>query len=100
MINWGPYYALKGQIAQGEEGSSWSSPLRSEGSRDDQAEEAGPFYWRPRVSKLTQRGLSCSSPLRSEGSCHSQAGGWSMSMEANSRATFFEDAQMTCGKQF
>jgi hypothetical protein len=48
------------------------------------------FYWRPRVSKLTQRGLSGSSPLRSEGSCHSQEGGWPMSMEANLRATFSE----------
>ncbi len=38
----------------------------------DQAEEAGPFYRRPRVSKPTQRRLSGSSPLRSDGSRDSQ----------------------------
>ncbi len=37
-------------------------PLRSDDSQDDQAGEAGPFYQRPSVSKLTQRGLSGSSP--------------------------------------
>jgi hypothetical protein len=36
------YYALKGHSASGQGGSSWSSPLRSDGSRDDQAGEAGP----------------------------------------------------------
>ncbi len=34
-INYGPYYALMGHIAQGQGGSPWSSPLRSEGSRHD-----------------------------------------------------------------
>jgi hypothetical protein len=30
------------------------------------------FYWRPRVSKLTQKRLSGLTPLRSDGSCNSQ----------------------------
>ncbi len=38
----GSYYALKGHSASGQGGSSWSSPLRSDGSQDDQVEEAGP----------------------------------------------------------
>ncbi len=50
-INKGSYFALKGHIAQSQAGSLWSSPLRSDGSQDDQAEGAGPCYWRPRVSK-------------------------------------------------
>jgi hypothetical protein len=35
-------------------GSPWSSQLRSDNSRDDQAGEAAPCYQRPRVSRLTQ----------------------------------------------
>ncbi len=38
----GSYYALKGHSASGQGGSSRSSPLRSDGSQDDQAGEAGP----------------------------------------------------------
>jgi hypothetical protein len=41
--------------------SPGSSPLRSDGSRDDQAGEAGPVdkaQRRPRVSKLRAKGLS------------------------------------------
>ncbi len=37
----GSYYALKGHSASGQGGSSWFSPLRSDGSGDDQAGEAG-----------------------------------------------------------
>jgi hypothetical protein len=37
----GSYYALKGHSASGQGGSSWSSPLRSDGSQDDQVGEAG-----------------------------------------------------------
>jgi hypothetical protein len=33
-------------------GTSWLSPLRLDGSKDDQAGEASPCYWRLRVSKL------------------------------------------------
>jgi hypothetical protein len=57
----GSYYALKGYSASGQGGSSWSSPLRSDSSRDDQAWEAGPgraeAQWRPRVSELRAKGL-------------------------------------------
>ncbi len=49
-INQGSYFTLKGQIAQSQAGSLWPSPLRSDGSQDDQAEDAGPCYWRSRVS--------------------------------------------------
>jgi hypothetical protein len=38
----GSYYALKGHSASGQGGSSWSSPLRSDGSQDDQVGEEGP----------------------------------------------------------
>jgi hypothetical protein len=38
----GSYYALKGHPASSQGGSSWSSPLRSDGSRDDQAGDSGP----------------------------------------------------------
>jgi hypothetical protein len=38
----GSYNALKGHSAAGQRGSPWSSPLKSGGSRDDQAGEAGP----------------------------------------------------------
>jgi hypothetical protein len=34
-------------------------------------------------------------PLSSDGSRDSQAGGWSVWKEANSRATFSEDAQIS-----
>ncbi len=37
----GSYNALKGHSAAGQRGSPWSSPLKSDGSRDDQAGEAG-----------------------------------------------------------
>ncbi len=40
--NRGSYYALKGHSAAGQGGSPWSCPLGSNGSRDDQAGEAGP----------------------------------------------------------
>jgi hypothetical protein len=40
--------------------------------------EAGPFYRRPLVSKLTQRRLSGSSPFRSDGPHDIHVGGWSM----------------------
>jgi hypothetical protein len=89
----------QGHIAQSQGEPPGSSPLRSDGSQDDPAGEAGPSYRKPRVSKLAQRRLSGSSPLRSEGLCDSQAGGWSVTAEANSRATFTEDAQMRVGKQ-
>ncbi len=38
----GSYWALKGHPASSQGGSPGSSPLRSDGSRDDQAGEAGP----------------------------------------------------------
>ncbi len=38
----GSYYALKGHSAAGQGGSPRSSPLRSDGSQDDQVGEAGP----------------------------------------------------------
>jgi hypothetical protein len=38
----GSYYVLKGHSEAGQGGSSWSSPLRSNGSQDDQMGEAGP----------------------------------------------------------
>jgi hypothetical protein len=38
----GSYYALKGHSASSQRGSSGLSPRRSDGSRDDQAGEAGP----------------------------------------------------------
>ncbi len=37
-----PTIPLKGHSASGQGGSAWSSPLRLDGSRDDQAGEAGP----------------------------------------------------------
>ncbi len=70
------YYALKGHIAQ-----------------SDLAGEAGPCYRRPRVSKLAQERLSGLSPLGWDGSLDSQAGGWSVWTEADSRAAFSKDAQ-------
>jgi hypothetical protein len=36
-------YAIKGHSASSQRGSSWSSPLRSDGSRDDQVGKAGPL---------------------------------------------------------
>ncbi len=36
------YYALKGHSASGQGGSSWTNPLRSDGSWDDHSGEAGP----------------------------------------------------------
>ncbi len=49
-------------LQQAKEKSSWSSPLRSDGSRDDQAGETGSgraaAQRRPRVSKLGLKGLS------------------------------------------
>ncbi len=51
------HYVLKGHSASGQRGSPWSSPLRSDGSRDHQAWEAGPveplLYW-IRVKGTTQ----------------------------------------------
>ncbi len=38
----GSYYVLKGHSASGQGVSSWLSPLRLDGSQDDQAGEAGP----------------------------------------------------------
>ncbi len=38
----GSYWALKGHPASSQGGSPGSSPLRTDGSRDDQAGEAGP----------------------------------------------------------
>ncbi len=38
----GSYWALKGHPASSQGGSPGSSPLRSDGSRNDQAGEAGP----------------------------------------------------------
>jgi hypothetical protein len=37
----GSYNALKGHSAAGQRRSPWSSPLKSDGSQDDQAGEAG-----------------------------------------------------------
>jgi hypothetical protein len=37
-----PTMRSKDILLQAKGGSSWSSPLRSDGSRDDQAGEAGP----------------------------------------------------------
>jgi hypothetical protein len=39
----GYYYVLKDILHQAKGGSSWSSPLRSDGFRDDQGGEAGPL---------------------------------------------------------
>jgi hypothetical protein len=38
----GSCYVLKGHSASGQGVSSWSHPLRSDGSQDDQAGEDGP----------------------------------------------------------
>jgi hypothetical protein len=57
------YWALKGDITQSQGGSPWSSYFRSEGSRGDQAGEAGPFYQRPRVYKLAQGKIRLASTL-------------------------------------
>jgi hypothetical protein len=38
----GSYYAIREHSVSGQGGSSWSSPLRSDGSQDDQVGEAGP----------------------------------------------------------
>jgi hypothetical protein len=86
-------------LHKAKECSPGSRPLRSDGSWDDQAGEAGPCCWRPRVSKTNSRGLSGASPLRSDSSRDSQAGGWSVWMEADSMATFSEDTQMRVGNQ-
>ncbi len=61
--------------------------------------KAGPFYPRPKVSKVTQRRLAGSSTLGSDGSRDSHAVRWSMGTEAGARATFSEEAQMRVGKQ-
>jgi hypothetical protein len=88
-INKRSYYAHKGHTVQGQgDQFDWvySDPMVLNTIRQG---EAGPFYRRPRVSILTQRRLSGSSPLRSDGSRDSEAGGWSVWTEADSRATFW-----------
>jgi hypothetical protein len=62
----GSYYVLKGHPASSQKGNHLgSSPLRSDGSRDDLAREAGRGWLgrgvaqpRPRVSTLGLKGLS------------------------------------------
>ncbi len=57
----GSYWALKGHPASSQGGSPRSSPLRSDGSRDDQAGEAGPVEHssaEAKSLKLKAKGLS------------------------------------------
>jgi hypothetical protein len=54
-----PTMRSKDILHQAKWGSSWSSPLRKNGSPDNQEGEADPVaQWRPRVSKLQLKGLS------------------------------------------
>jgi hypothetical protein len=57
----GSYWALKGHPASSQGGSRGSSPLRLDGSRDDQAGEAGPVEHssaEAKSLKLKAKGLS------------------------------------------
>ncbi len=57
----GSYCALKGHSAASQGWSSWSSPLRSDDSSDDQAGEAGPVEHslaEAKSLKLKAKGLS------------------------------------------
>jgi hypothetical protein len=51
-------------IVQSQGGSFGSIPIKSEGSRDGQAGEAGPGYQRPGVSKLAQETIRLKSAQR------------------------------------
>jgi hypothetical protein len=51
----GTYWALKGHIAQSQEVSPWSSPLRSEGSQDDQGGGGWSFWSEAKSLKAKPR---------------------------------------------
>jgi hypothetical protein len=88
-INSRDYWALNGHIAESQGGSSLSSPIRSEGSWVNQAQEAGPCDCRPRLSKLGQGTISLK-PTQIKWFLCGRAGGCSAWVEADSRATFLQ----------
>ncbi len=57
---------LKGYSPSSQGGSSWSSPLRSDGSRDDQVGEAGPVEPQLSGGRESQRVCPTTTPMRKQ----------------------------------
>ncbi len=65
----------QGTNCTGQGESSWLSPLRLDGSRDDQTREAGPCYRRPRVSNYSSEVIRIKS-TKIRWFSYGQAWGW------------------------